>query len=143
MNLEKLISVTGMAGLYRMTANRTNGLIVEELGSGKRKFAPARKHQFTPLESIGIYTDDGDTTDLKNVFERMLEQQATHPPVSAEASAKELHEYFAGILPNYDRDKVSTGDIKKIVKWFGILGTHGLLTTDETDTEDSPADEEE
>ncbi len=51
-----------------MAANRGNGLIIEDLASGKKRFASARKHQFTPLESIGIYTDDGDTTELKNVF---------------------------------------------------------------------------
>ncbi len=140
MNLENVIAVTGMSGLYRMAANRANGLIIEELGSGKRKFAPARKHQFTPLESIGIYTDDGDTTDLKNVFTKMLEQYPENPLIHTEATPKELHEYFAKILPNYDRDKVSTGDIKKIVKWFGILQSQGMLTPDQNNR---PADEEE
>ncbi|MBK7872475.1 MAG: DUF5606 domain-containing protein [Saprospiraceae bacterium] len=140
MNLEKIIAVTGMSGLYRMAANRANGLIVEELDSGKRKFAPARKHQFTPLESIGIYTDNGDTTDLKNVFSSMLAKLDEHPPVNADVSAKEVHEYFGKILPNYDRDKVSTGDIKKIVKWFAILQEQGMLSSE---TQDSPAEEEE
>ena len=61
MNLEKLVAVSGMSGLYRMAANRSNGLIIEDIKSGKRSFASARKHQFTPLESIAIYTDDGDS----------------------------------------------------------------------------------
>lgn len=59
MNLDKLVAVSGMSGVYRMSANRSNGLIVEEIPTGKLKFASVRKHQFTPLESIGIYTDDG------------------------------------------------------------------------------------
>lgn len=140
MNLENVIAVTGMSGLYRMAANRANGLIVEELGSGKRKFAPARRHQFTPLESIGIYTNDGDTTDLKNVFSKMQEQINSHPLVDSDAPPKELHEYFANVLPNYDRDKVNTGDIKKIIKWFGILNDQGMLSSE---TDDSAAGEEE
>ena len=31
------------------------------------------------------------------------------------ASADELHAYFAEVLPNYDRDRVHNGDIKKLI----------------------------
>lgn len=127
MNLDKLVAITGMSGIYRMVANRTNGLIIEELDSGKRKFVPSRGHQFTPLESIGIYTEDGETTDLKNVFERMLEQMESNPPISADAANAELHAYFAKVLPIYDKDRVRTSDIKKMIKWFGILYDNGML----------------
>ena len=74
MNFDEIIAVSGLGGLYRMVANRSNGLIVEELASKKRRFASARKHQFTPLASIGIYTDDGDTMELKKVFRNMEDQ---------------------------------------------------------------------
>lgn len=121
MNLDKLVAVSGMAGVYRMVANRNNGLIVEDLQEGKRKFASARKHQFTPLESIAIYTDDGDSTELKHVFRNMLDQLEDNPPVDPNAPSGTLHEYFADVLPNYDRDRVNTGDIKKVIKWFGYL----------------------
>jgi hypothetical protein len=139
MNLEKIVAVSGLPGLYRMTANRANGLIVEELDSGKTKFVSARRHQVTPLESIGIFTDDGETADLKEVFKAMLDNMEEHPPVAHTARAEELHEYFASVLPNYDRDNVYTSDIKKVVKWFGILNQHDMLSLDD----DSPADEEE
>ncbi len=140
MNLENIVAVSGLPGLFRMAANRTNGLIVEELNTGKSKFVSARRHQVTPLESIGIFTDDGETADLREVFQAMLTQVEAHPPVEHTAPPNELHEYFGNVLPNYDRDKVYTSDIKKVVKWFGILQQHDLLNL--TD-DDSPADEEE
>lgn len=140
MNLEKLVAITGMSGIYRMVANRTNGLIIEELNSGKRKFVPSRGHQFTPLESIGIYTQDGETTDLKNVFASMLEQVESNPPVSAEAANAELFAYFAQVLPDYDRDRVRISDIKKMIKWFGILHENGMLEKEATP---APTEEEE
>lgn len=140
MNLEKLVAITGMSGIYRMVANRTNGLIIEELDSGKRKFVPARGHQFTPLESIGIYTSDGETTDLKNVFANMLAQIESNPPVSPDASTKELQAYFAQVLPEYDRDRVRMSDIKKMIKWFDILRQNGML---QTEAADSASEEEE
>ncbi len=140
MKLEKLVAVGGMSGVYRIVANRNNGLIVEDLVTGKRKFASARKHQFSPLESIAIYTEDGDSAELKVVFQRMLEQIDDNPPVSASARSEELFDYFEDILPNYDRDKVRAGDIKKVLKWFDFLRQHDLLTPDD---EEADKDEEE
>ena len=67
MKLDDLVAVSGMSGVFKLAANRTNGLIIEDLDNGKRKFAPARKHQFTPLASIGIFTLD-DSTELKIIF---------------------------------------------------------------------------
>lgn len=136
MNLDNFIAVSGLPGLFKMAANRGNGLIIEDLTTGKKRFASARKHQFTPLESIGIYTDDGDTTELKNVFRNMLDQIEDHPPVKSSASPAEFNNYFSEILPNYDRDRVLIGDIKKVIKWFKYLNDKGLLITIETTTDE-------
>ncbi len=141
MSLEKLIAVTGMSGIQKLIANRTNGLIVEELVTGKRKFVPSRGHQFTPLESIGVFTDDGETIELKKVFEAMLNLQASNPPIDPESPSKDLQEYFAQVLPNFDRDKVKISDIKKMIKWFGILLAQGILSP-EKENKDSRGEEE-
>lgn len=141
MNLENLVAVSGMPGLYRIAANRNNGLIVEDLITGKRKFAPSRKHQFTPLESIAIFTDDGDSTELKNVFRNMLQQMTDNPPVSPNAASEELLEYFADVLPNFDPDRVFPSDIKKVIKWFNFLTEQGLLD-DAEEVKRDPGEEE-
>ena len=129
-----------------MAANRNNGLIIEDLNTGKKRFAPSRKHQFTPLESIAIYTDDGESTVLKNVFKSMLEQFQDNPPVNPNGSAEDLHEYFEDILPTYDKDRVYTSDIKKLIKWFNFLNEKGMLSLEDGETEEattSAAEEEE
>jgi hypothetical protein len=136
MKLDNFVVVSGLPGVYRMAANRSNGLIVEDPLSGKRRFAPARRHQFTPLESVAIYTDDGDSAPLDIVFRNMRDQLDDNPPIDPSASADALYEYFADILPNYDRDQVHAGDIKKVIKWFVYLQEGGLL-------EDTPTEEEE
>lgn len=136
MNLEKIVSVTGLPGLYQVAANRSNGLIVEDLETGKRRFVPARKHQFVPLESIAIFTDDGDSVQLANVLRNMKDQQADNPPVEANAAADTLFEYFADVLPNYDPDRVHASDIRRIIKWFNYLDSYQLLDT-------TPQEEEE
>ncbi len=144
MNLENLVAVSGMSGVFRIAANRNNGLIIEDLLTGKRKFASSRRHQFSPLESIAIYTDDGDSVELKKVFQKMLEQIEDNPPVSANARPEELHEYFLDVLPNYDKEKVRTGDIKKVIKWFDFLRENDLFTSEpEKGAEEEPNDEEQ
>ena len=134
MNLDNLIAVSGLPGLFRMAANRSNGLIVEDLDSGKRRFVSARKHQFTPLGSIAIFTDDGDSVELVSVFRSMRDQFDDRPPVEPTAKSEELFDYFADILPNYDPERVYPGDVKKVIKWFNSLKENGLLT--ETDEEE-------
>ncbi len=139
MKLDDLVAVSGMSGVFKLAANRDNGLIIEDLDSGKRKFAPARKHQFTPLASIGIFTLE-DSTELKFIFRTMVEQMEENPVPSTSGSSKELHAYFRKILADYDEDKVHTSDIKKVIKWFNFLNERSLI-----DMEDEPEakDEEE
>ena len=136
MNLEKLVAVGGLPGLFRVVANRSNGLIIEDLDSGKRRFASSRQYQFTPLESIAIYTDDGESTELKNVFRSMLDQLEDHPPVELSSTPEVLFEYFSDVLPNYDRDRVHTGDLKKVIKWFNFLKGKDLLAEQATAAEE-------
>jgi hypothetical protein len=140
MNFDEIIAVSGLGGLYRMVANRSNGLIVEELASKKRRFASARKHQFTPLASIGIYTDDGDTLELKKVFRNMEDQYEDNPPVDVNSPGEELREYFSDVLPNYDQDRVKMTDIKKVIKWFVFLKEGNMLSLEDTedDTNNNP-----
>lgn len=137
MNLEKLVAVSGLPGLYRMTGNRGNGVIVEDLDNGKSKFASMRKHQFTPLESIAIYTDN-DSVALSKVFRNMLEQKADNPPADANGKVEDIKEYFADVVPDYDRDQVHLSDMKKVIKWFNFLDARNLLSLDD----DAPAEED-
>ena len=127
MNLKDLIAVSGISGVFKIAGNRNNGLIIEDLDTGKKKFAPSRRHQFTPLESIAIYTDD-DSTELSKVFSNMMDQLEDNPPVNPNSKPEELREYFADVLPDFDRDQVSSGDIKKVIKWFIFLNERNLLS---------------
>lgn len=129
MNLQKLVAVSGRAGIYKMAANRADGLIIEDIDNGKRFFAPSRKHQFTPLESISIYVDTEESTvELKKVFINMLTQIDSNPLVDSKASAEEIKAYFEQVLPEYDREKVLISDIKKLVKWFDFLHARNMLS---------------
>ena len=135
MNLEDYVAVSGLPGIYKLAANRSNGLIVEDLDNAKRRFASARKHQFTPLASVGIYTIT-DTEELNIIFKTMLEQIDANPVVKINAPVSEIMDYFGKILPTFDRDRVYVSDIKKVIKWFTFLNDRNLLSlSDEKEEE--------
>ena len=136
MKLENLVAISGLPGLFKMAANRSNGLIIEDLNTGKHKFVSARKHQFTPLETTAIFTDDGDSTPLSKVFRNMLDQFEDNPPVEVTSTADELHEYFTDILPTYDKNQVKTSDIRKVIKWFSLLKEMGWTPEEESKEEE-------
>ena len=139
--LKDLLAISGLPGLYRMIANRPNGLMVVPLEGGKRKFVTSRKHQFTPLESISIYTVK-DSVALEEIFTTMQEKLGTLPLPEPKASSAESEAYFKEILPEYDPYRVHTKDIKKVVKWFKSLNDAGLITKEEKKEEISSTEEE-
>ncbi|MEE9437357.1 MAG: DUF5606 domain-containing protein [Saprospiraceae bacterium] len=126
MNLKDIMAVSGLPGLYKMISTRGNGLLVADLDSGKTKFCTLRKHQFTPMETVAIYTDL-DSIELSVIFERMLDQIKENPPVSVKESKEKIVDYFSDIVPDYDVDRVYISDMKKVIKWFNTLNEKGYL----------------
>lgn len=131
MEFREIVSVTGVSGLKKLVASRNDGLILSDLNGENKKFYSNRQHMFSPLENIAIYTDE-DTVPLFDVFLEMKQQRSTNPPVDPNASNEVLRGYLAGILPNFDRERVNISDIKKLIKWFLILEDTGLLVKPET-----------
>jgi len=132
MKIEDYVAVSGIPGLFRMLNNKPGGLVIEDLDTGKIKFASVRKHNFNPLASIGIYVDsDEETLNLKEVFTKMLEKLADLPLPAKKASNKELVEYLGTVLPEYDRDRVYPSDIKRLIKWFSFLNERDLLSLED------------
>ena len=136
MNLEPYIAVSGEGGLFQLKATRSNGLVLENLDSiGKSNFYSTRKHQFTPLGTVAIYTLE-DSMPLVDIYKTMLAKMVDLPPVSVKSERHVIEEYFDQILPDYDEDKVSIKDMKKVIKWFMKLHEHNLLTSSNSEEEE-------
>lgn len=140
MNLDKYVAVSGWPGLYEMAANRSNGLIVTDLETKKSRFASVRKHQFTPLGSVAIYTY-ADSIPIADIFKAMIAKKDTLEIPTGKESKDVLNNYFSEIVPDFDKDRVYPSDIKKVIKWYHFLNERNLLT--EEAQEDSKSDEEE
>jgi len=128
MNLKDILAVSGMPGLFKLVNSRNNGLLVTSLDDSARTiFCSMRKHQFTPMETVAIYTMS-DTVELSTILERMLDQLEENPPVLASGDKTDIENYFSSIVPDYDEDRVYISDMKKVLKWFVILNEKGFLT---------------
>ncbi len=117
MEFDKLISVSGYGSLFKIVSKTNFGLIAESLEDGKR-MPVYQSYNVSTLSDISIYTTDGETS-LKEVFLKIYEKES-----GAECAATkdaEIKAYFEGILPDYDKEKVYTSDIKKLLKWYNQL----------------------
>lgn len=126
MEFKEIVSISGMGGLFSMGAQKSDGMIVTSLTEGYTKFVSSRKHLFTPLENIAIYTDT-DSVELKEVMLTMRRKLEELPVPSPKDNAEKYKNYLEAILPDYDRERVYVSDMKKLVKWFNLLNEKGVI----------------
>lgn len=137
--LRKILSISGRPGLFRLVNQGKNMLIVESLATGKRTPAYARDKVMS-LGDISIYTNDGGDTPLAKVLEAVkTANDGKAIDIKAIGGEKELREYFATIMPDYDEDRVYGSDIRKLFQWYNQLLEAGIITfvADEADTTES------
>lgn len=133
MKLDNIVTVSGLGGLHKLLATRNNGLLIESFENGKRQFVSVRKHQFTPLVSIGIYTYN-DVINLDEVLKKVHTQKDTIP--SLDQKPEELRAWFKTIVSDHDEDRVHINDIRKVIKWYSYLAAHAPERFSESDKEE-------
>lgn len=125
--LKTILSIAGKPGLYKLISSGKNMLIVETVDAAKKRLPAYGHDKVISLADIAMYTD-AEEVPLADVLEAV--KQKENGTVSSfdykKASAAELHAYFAEVLPNYDRDRVHNGDIKKLLSWYNILIANGI-----------------
>ncbi|MEO7263897.1 MAG: DUF5606 domain-containing protein [Ferruginibacter sp.] len=118
MNYNKIVSVTGMSGLFELISSKADGGIVKSLEDKSTKFVSNRVHSFTGLEGIEVYTTK-DNVNLADVFIAMQNSEEKAP--EANADNKAIKAYFEKVYPDMDFERVYSSDMKKMVKWLDIL----------------------
>lgn len=118
MEYNRLVSVTGLGGLYELMSSKADGGIVKSLEDKTTKFVSTRLHSFSHLESIEVFTTK-DNVNLVEVFNAMKASAEVLP--DGKADAKAIKAYFEKVYPDMDFDRVYGSDMKKMVKWFALL----------------------
>ena len=121
--------------MYKLLSQGRGMLIVETVDAAKR---------VTSLNDVSMYTE-GDEVPLMQVFENISKRQNGGLVELSYKSAtpEELASFMAEVLPEYDRDRVRTSDIRKLIQWYNILAANGYTSfVDETAEAAEPASEE-
>ncbi len=133
MNLEKVLAISGKPGLFVLKLQTRTGFVAESLADGK-KITVNLKSNVSLLSEISVYTYEGEKP-LREVMASIAEKENKGPAISHKEDNGTLAAYFKEILPNYDEERVYASDIKKILNWYNLLQSKGLLT------EETPAEE--
>jgi len=131
MALDKVLSISGKPGLYKLVTQTRSGFLAESL-IDKKRISVGIQQNVSILSEIAIYTLEEEMP-LKEVFKKISEKEnGGETSVSHKVSKDQLEEYFFGVLPNYDEDRVYASDIKKVVSWYNTLLKNDLLDFSET-----------
>lgn len=122
-----ILAISGKSGLFQLISRGRGMLIVEAVDETKKRMPVGARDRVTALNEVSMYTESDDKP-LMEVFEniRKKENGNTVPLDPRKASKEELSAYMAEILPDYDKDRVYTSDIKRLIQWYNILVTNGI-----------------
>ncbi len=140
MEYGKIISVTGMNGLFELVGSKKDGAIVKSLDDKSVKFVSSRIHNFSHLESIEVYTvnDNVNLVDVLNVMKDSAE------PVPNDKDAAAVKAYFEKVYPDMDFERVYASDMKKMIKWFNLLTANEVeFVLSEEEEEEVEVEEEQ
>ena len=119
-NLDKILTIAGKPGLFRMVTQTRTGVIATSL-SNQKKIVTNLGQQINVLSEIRVFGLK-DEMPISDVFERMYQLEKGQPGrVKPKASKEELESYFFEVFQDYDEDRVYGSDIKKIIQWYNLL----------------------
>ena len=124
---ERVLTISGKPGLYRLLSQGRNMFIVEAVDAGKKRLPVHNSDKVVMLDDIAIYTDTEEIP-LREVFAKILEKEGGVLSFDLKAATpEELVEYFESVMPDYDRERVYLTHIKKIYAWYNILVENGVV----------------
>ena len=138
MSLDKILSIGGKPGLYKLLTQTRTGFVAESL-IDSRRITVGIQSNVSLLSEIAIYTLDEELP-LKEVFNKIKEkEQGGKTSVGHKDEKIKLEEYFFELVPDYDEDRVYPSDIKKVIQWYNLLHDNGIT---EFETAEAASEEE-
>ncbi|PSL19246.1 DUF5606 family protein [Dyadobacter jiangsuensis] len=124
--LKEVANVSGKPGLFRILKPSRAGVIVESLDEKREKTLIGPTARVSVLKDVSIFTDGAEeSVALSDVFLKIREIHGEEVTLSVKTSSdKELIEFLAEVLPEFDRTKVYVSDIKKVITWYNLLSKH-------------------
>ena len=129
---QTILAISGKPGLYKLITRGKNNLIVEALDPTHRRQPAFATDRITSLADIAMFTETEYVPLMKVLTNiKTLEEGKAASIDYKKAASSELREYFAKILPDFDRERVHDHDIKKLIQWYNILVANGITDFEE------------
>ena len=131
MDLTNILVISGKPDLSELVSQTKGGAVVMNLVTGQ-KYPVFKNDRISSLGEIRIFTDSDERPleDVMQAIYKHLDGKATaFDPKKADG--KEMADLLAVVLPDYDRDRVHTSDMKKLFAWYNILLAANKITLDE------------
>ena len=130
---QTILSIAGKPGLYKLVSRGKMNLIVEALDETHKRMPAFATDRVTSLADIAMYTDAEDVPLMTILASLRDKEEGKEVSFNIKkASSKELRDYFAQVLPDFDRDRVHDSDIKKLLTWYNILVRNGITDFEES-----------
>ena len=146
MNLEKVLAISGKPGLYELKVQTRSGFVAESLLDGK-KITVGLRNNVSLLSEISMYTYTEDVP-LAEIMRAIAKKEDNGPAISGKEDNATLISYFREVLPEFDEDRVYASDIKKLLTWYNLLQSKGMVSSDapkaeETEEKEAPVEKAE
>ncbi len=130
MNLSGIISINGMAGLFKVVASSKNGVIVESL-TEKKRFPVFGSSKISALEDISMFAESGDKP-ISEIMKSIFDKEKGGKALDHKADDKAVEAYFSEILADYDKERVYISNMRKLFNWYNLLHETDNLKVAET-----------
>ena len=137
-DLTGIIAISGQPGLYKVVAQSKNGIIVEGLADKKRTSISSTA-KVSSLEDISMFTT-GEDKPVAEIMKAVFDKEKGGACIDAKADDKTVVAYFAAVLPDYDKERVYTSNMRKLFNWYNGLQTSGNLKVKEAETKEESAE---
>ncbi len=141
MSLKKILAISGKPGLYDLKVQTRTGFVAESLLDGK-KITVGLRANVSLLSEIAVYTYNEEVR-LAEVFKAIAEKENEGPAISHKETDDKLKSYFREVLPEFDEDRVYTSDIKKVMNWYNLLQSKGMISIESLTEQEKPEEASE
>jgi len=138
-DLTGIIAISGQSGLYKVVAQSKNGIIVEGL-TDKKRTSISSTAKVSSLEDISMFTT-GEDKPVAEIMKSIFDKENGGPCLDSKSDDKAVSTYFESVLPDYDKERVYTSNMKKLFTWYNGLQSTGNLKIKEATTDKDEATE--
>lgn len=139
---QTILSISGKPGLYKLVSRGKMNLVVETIDETHKRIPVFATDRVTSLNDIAMYTE-ADDVPLPKILQSLCDKEEGKEASLnyKKCSSAELRDYFASVLPDFDRDRVHDSDIKKLLQWYNILVKSGITEFDDKAAETEATEE--